>query len=72
MKASRLHERGSLASLRYEDAPDPHAADGQVLIRVHAAGVTPTELQWAPTSVTRAGAPRPVPIILGLLHGPDA
>jgi NADPH:quinone reductase-like Zn-dependent oxidoreductase len=65
MKASRLHARGSLESVRYEDAPDPHPGAEEVLIRVHAAGVTPTELQWAPTSVTRAGEPRPVPIILG-------
>jgi NADPH:quinone reductase-like Zn-dependent oxidoreductase len=36
-----------------------------VLIRVHAAGVTPTEIEWSPTSTTRTGAPRPVPIILG-------
>lgn len=65
MKASRLHVRGNLESLRYEDAPDQHADAGQALIRVHAAGVTPTELAWSPTSVTRTGAPRPVPIILG-------
>jgi NADPH:quinone reductase-like Zn-dependent oxidoreductase len=65
MKAARLHVRGALQSLRYEDAPDPRPATGQVLIRVHAAGVTPTELQWSPTSVTRTGTPRPVPLILG-------
>lgn len=65
MKASRLHARGSLESLRFEDAPDPHADADQVLIRVHAAGVTPSELVWAPTSVSRTGEPRPLPIILG-------
>ena len=65
MKAARLHVRGDLRSLRYEDAPDPRPKTGQVLIRVHAAGVTPSEIQWSPTSVTRAGTPRPVPIILG-------
>jgi NADPH:quinone reductase-like Zn-dependent oxidoreductase len=42
MKASRLHARGDLESLRFDDAPDPHAGAGQVLIRVHAAGVTPS------------------------------
>jgi len=65
MKAARLQTRGSADSLRYEDAPDPHPNPGEVLIRVHAAAVTPTELQWAPTSVTRTGEPRPLPIILG-------
>jgi NADPH:quinone reductase-like Zn-dependent oxidoreductase len=65
VKASRLHAYGSAGSLRYEDAPDPRVGAGQVLVRVHAAGVTPTELQWAPTSVTREGTPRPLPIILG-------
>jgi NADPH:quinone reductase-like Zn-dependent oxidoreductase len=54
-----------LDSLRYDDAPDPHPDAGQVLIRVHAAGVTPTELLWTPTSLTRSGDPRPLPIILG-------
>jgi NADPH:quinone reductase-like Zn-dependent oxidoreductase len=36
-----------------------------VLVRVHAAAVTPTELHWAPTWTARTGAPRPFPIILG-------
>ena len=65
MKASRLHAHGSFDSLRYEDAPDPLPAAGEVLIRVHAAGATPSELQWTPTSVTTSGAPRPLPLILG-------
>lgn len=34
-------------------------------MRVYAAGVTPTELEWAPTWTTRTGAPRPFPIIPG-------
>ncbi|HSP97170.1 MAG TPA: NADP-dependent oxidoreductase [Candidatus Dormibacteraeota bacterium] len=65
MKASRLHVHGSVDSLRYEDAPDPHPASGEVMIRVHAAGVTPSELRWAPTAVTPSGSPRPLPLILG-------
>jgi NADPH:quinone reductase-like Zn-dependent oxidoreductase len=65
MKAARLHQRGRLGSLRCEDAPDPRPGPGEVLIRVHATGVTPSELRWMPTSVTRSGAPRPLPLILG-------
>src|SRR5512143_53 len=65
MKASRLHAYDSVDSLRYEDAPDPQPTSGEVLIRVHAAGVTPSELRWRPTSVTMSGSPRPLPLILG-------
>ena len=65
MKAARLHAYRSAASLRYADVPDPRAGAGEVLIRVHAAGVTPTELVWVPTSTTRDGAARPLPLILG-------
>ncbi len=65
MRASRLHAYRAPQSLREDDAPSPRAAAGEVLIRVHAAGVTPSELQWVPTSSGRDGAPRPLPIILG-------
>ncbi len=34
-------------------------------MRVHAAGVTPTELEWLPTWTTPDGRPRPFPIIPG-------
>jgi NADPH:quinone reductase-like Zn-dependent oxidoreductase len=36
-----------------------------VLVRVRAAGVTPTELLWVPTWTTREGTPRPFPVIPG-------
>jgi NADPH:quinone reductase-like Zn-dependent oxidoreductase len=36
-----------------------------VLVRVHAAAVTPTELTWAPTGTTLDGKPRPFPVIPG-------
>jgi NADPH:quinone reductase-like Zn-dependent oxidoreductase len=38
--------------------PSPQPASGEVLIRVHAAGVTPTELGWYPTTHTKDGSPR--------------
>src|SRR5690349_18032048 len=65
MKAVRLHTRGGPEALAYEDAPRPEPGDGEVLIQVHAAAVTPTEFQWAPTWTTRSGEPRPFPLILG-------
>jgi NADPH:quinone reductase-like Zn-dependent oxidoreductase len=43
--------------------PKPKA--GEVIVRVHAAGVTPTELGWMPTWTTRAGTPRSFPIVPG-------
>src|SRR5512135_3311532 len=65
MKAIRLHARGGPEAFAYEEAPQPHAGEGEVLVRVHAAGVIQTELSWVPTWTTRAGKPRPLPVIPG-------
>ena len=65
MKAIRLHARGGPESLRFEDAPTPRPGPGEVLVRVRAAAVTPTELLWVPTWATRDGGPRPLPVIPG-------
>jgi len=43
MKAVRIHEYGGPEVLRYEEAPRPQAGSGEVLIRVHAAGVNPVD-----------------------------
>ena len=45
--------------------PQPRPGEGEVLVRVHAAGVIPTELSWLPTWTTQAGEPRPWPVIPG-------
>jgi len=62
MKAIRLHGRGGPDQLVYEDAPQPHPGAGEVLVRVHAAGVIATELSWGETYSTRAGSVRVLPI----------
>src|ERR1041385_6791993 len=65
MKAIRLHARGGPEAFTYEDAPQPRPGEGEVLVRVHAAGVIHTELSWIPTWTTQAGEPRPLPVIPG-------
>jgi threonine dehydrogenase-like Zn-dependent dehydrogenase len=46
MKAIRLHEPVGIGGLKYEDAPEPVPTFGDVLVQVHACGITPTELDW--------------------------
>jgi len=65
MRAIRLHQVGGSESLRYEDAPKPSPKDNEVLVRVSATAITPTEFAWYPTFHTPDGATRQFPIILG-------
>lgn len=55
MKCWRLDDAGALIEC---DRPRPLAGPGEVLIRVHAAGVIPTERGWYPTLYTKDGMPR--------------
>ena len=60
MKAVRIHEDGGPEVLRYEDAEDPVAGPGEVLIRLRAASLNHLDI-W-----TRQGLPSaPKPRILG-------
>ena len=43
MKAIRIHNYGGPEVLHYEDAPRPKPHAGEVLVRVHAAGVNPID-----------------------------
>ena len=43
MKAVSIYSYGGPDVLVYEDAPRPHPADGEVLVRVHAAGINPVD-----------------------------
>ncbi len=65
MNAFRLYARAGPGGLVYEDAPTPQPGEGEVLVRVHAAGVIHTELSWVSTWTTRAGEARPMPVIPG-------
>lgn len=65
MKAIQLHRISGAESLRYEDASKPSPMDHQVLVRVYATAITPTEFAWYPTFHTAEGGSRPFPIILG-------
>ncbi len=62
MKVVRIHSYGGPEVLVYEEVALPRAAAGEVLLRVHAAGVNPAD--WK----TRSGPARPgamLPMILG-------
>jgi NADPH:quinone reductase-like Zn-dependent oxidoreductase len=61
MTALRAHRRGGPEQLVLERAPRPVPAAGEVLVAVHAAGITFDELTWEETW-TRDGASR-VPVI---------
>ena len=65
MRAARFHEYGPAENLRVEDVERPRPQAGQVLVRVHAAGVNP--LDWK----IRKGwmkdfMPIPLPAVPGL------
>jgi NADPH:quinone reductase-like Zn-dependent oxidoreductase len=66
MRALHAYARNDPSQLVYEeDVPSPTLDPGDVLLRVHASGVTPSELEWSGTWVDRAGIPRTPPIVPG-------
>jgi NADPH:quinone reductase-like Zn-dependent oxidoreductase len=59
MRAITVRDRDAgLAGLSLTEVPYPHAAENDVIVRVHAAGFTPGELGWAGTWTDRAGRDR--------------
>lgn len=62
MKSIHIHGRGGPETLVYEEAPKPHPAEGEVLVRVYAAGVIASELTWDETYQTNAGQKRTLPV----------
>jgi NADPH:quinone reductase-like Zn-dependent oxidoreductase len=59
MQAITVRDRDAgVGGLTLTDMPYPHAAENDVIVRVHAAGFTPGELDWPGTWSDRAGRDR--------------
>lgn len=58
MKVLRLAGLVPQPLLVEEEMAQPEPQPGEVLVRVRAAAITPTELEWYPTSHTKDGGPR--------------
>src|SRR5689334_18337179 len=59
MQAVIVRDRDAgVGGLTLTDLPYPHAAENDVVVRVHAAGFTPGELEWPGTWTDRAGRDR--------------
>src|SRR5260370_32553215 len=59
MRAIIARDRAAgIDGLALAQVPYPHAAENDVIVRVHAAGFTPGELDWPGTWTDRAGRDR--------------
>jgi NADPH:quinone reductase-like Zn-dependent oxidoreductase len=58
MKAMQIRSSAEGPVLRPAEVSQPTPSKQEVLVRVHAAGVTPTELGWYPTTNTKSGTER--------------
>jgi NADPH:quinone reductase-like Zn-dependent oxidoreductase len=81
MKAITVRDKDAgIAGLTLTEMPYPHAAENDVIVRVHAASFTPGELAWPGTWTDRAGHDRTLPIpghelsgvVVGLGYGTTA
>ena len=65
MQAMAVSDReAGIQGMSLTELPYPHAAENDVVVRVHAAGFTPGELDWPGTWTDRAGRDR-TPIVPG-------
>jgi len=64
MKAIYLDRKAGTEALVAGEIPRPKPQAGEVLVKVHATSVMPTELQWFTTFNLPFGEPRPYPIVL--------
>jgi len=62
MKAIRIHTRSGPEAFGYEDAPQPHPGEGEVLVRIYATSVMWQEPTRAETWKTPMGVNRHLPI----------
>ena len=58
MRIMRFSDSQDASDLIAGTAPLPNPGEGEILVRVHAVGVTPTESQWYPTTHTQDGGIR--------------
>jgi NADPH:quinone reductase-like Zn-dependent oxidoreductase len=59
MRAITVRDQAAgVEGMRVTDEPHPHAAENDVVVKVHAAGFTPGELTWPGTWTDRAGRDR--------------
>ena len=58
MKAMQVNEAGQEPVIIAAELQKPEPGSGEILIHVHAASVTPTELIWYPTTHTKSGTAR--------------
>ena len=65
MKAVRIHEFGGLDSLRVEEAPTPEPRAGEVLVRIHAAGINPVDWKTCAGEGVASRLEDPFPFIPG-------
>ena len=65
MRALHAYAQHDPSKLVVEEAPVPALGPGDVLVRVHASGVSPGELDWGGTWLHHDGSARTPPIIPG-------
>src|SRR5881296_3266653 len=58
MKAARFHQHGGPEVLRYEDAPEPKLASGEVLVRVKACALNHLDI-WIREGIPAFTVPLP-------------
>ncbi|MBG7696686.1 NADP-dependent oxidoreductase [Streptomyces sp. MC1] len=71
MRAVRLHEHGGPEVLRYDTVPIPEPGPGEVLVRVHAAGVNPPDWYLRDGLTKMPGETEPT-VSLPVIPGTDA
>lgn len=65
MKAVRIHEFGDVDVLKYEDVERPEPQAGEVLVRVHAAGINPIDTSSRQYPVPITTGAKALPFTLG-------